>query len=375
MKKFLKYVAILVLFAVPFLAWAAEFRAGEQPSVGSNEKISNDLYMGGGSVVSAGSVLGDLITAGGNVVISGDVGADLLVGGGNVTILSNVGDDLRAGGGTVVLSGKVGGDLLLGGGQVTVSGAGVGGDAVIGAGVLRLDAPVAGDLTIGGGNVYLNSTVGGNVKIEADKVTLGSKAVISGNLTYKAKTELVKEEGAIVKGKVDFEQRVTKNISAKSLKVIFSGIFAVKMFALLVCALILGRLFRRWSRELVNTATERPWFEVARGVLVFVAAPAISMLFFVTVVGFPFGIAGLLGFGILMLFAWIATPIVLGSVVYRYFSKREIEISWKTTLLGVVLYAVLWLIPFVGWLAQALLMFLTLGSLVALKLKIAKEWR
>ncbi|MCC7160710.1 hypothetical protein IT399_03260 [Candidatus Nomurabacteria bacterium] len=377
MKKYLGFVFILAMFVMPLVSNALEFRGGEQPSVSKNEKVANDLYMGGGSVTSAGSIKGDLITGGGNILISGDVGGDLMAGGGNISIISDIGDDVRVGGGTVVLSGKVGGDLIVGGGQVNISGAGIGGDAVIGAGNLSIDAPVEGNVYIGGGNVYVNAPIGGNVKIEAEKVTLGSSAVISGTLTYKAKNELTKEAGAVVKGEVKFEpiKNKNKNISPLALKAIFSAVIVWKFFALLACALLVGLMLRKFNKEIAQFAVKRPFFELGRGVLVMVAMPIISILFFVTVVGIPFGVAGLLGYALIMLFVWVISPIVLGSVLYSYLFKKEIEISWKTILLGVIVYSLLCLIPFVGWLVQMLLMFITLGSLVALKLQIAKEWR
>lgn len=377
MKKYLGFVIVLAMFVMPLVSNALEFRGGEQPSVSKNEKVANDLYMGGGSVTSAGSIKGDLVTGGGNILISGDVGGDLMAGGGNISIISDIGDDVRVGGGTVVLSGKVGGDLIVGGGQVNISGAGVGGDAVIGAGNLSIDAGVAGNVYIGGGNVYINAPIGGNVKIEAEKVTLGSSAVISGTLTYKAKNELTKEAGAVVKGEVKFEpiKNKNKNISPFAVAAIFSAVIVWKFFALLACALLVGLMLRKFNKEIAQFAVKRPFFELGRGVLVMVAMPIISILFFVTIVGIPFGVAGLLGYALIMLFVWVISPIVLGSVLYSYLFKKEIEISWKTILLGVIVYSLLCLIPFVGWLVQMLLMFITLGSLVALKLQIAKEWR
>lgn len=375
MKKNLKYAVIALMLVIPALSLAAEFRAGNNPSIGKEEKITNDVYMAGGSVVSAGNINGDLIIGGGNIVISGDVGADIIAGGGNVNILSNVGDDVRAGGGTIVVAGKVGGDLMAGGGQVTISGSGVGGDMVVGGGNVRIDAPVAGNLFAAGGDVYINAPIKGNVKIEAEKITLGKNTVIYGNLTYKSNEEMTKETGAVVKGTVDFELRKNKTVSPKVFAAIFSAFLLWKFFALLACALVIGLILRRYSKEIVAFATRRPLLELGRGIIVMIVVPIASILLFVTLVGIPFGIMGLLGFIIMMLFTWIVTPIIIGSVVYRYFSKGELEVSWKTILLGVFLYTLLGLVPLIGFLAQMLLMLLTLGSIFALKLQIIREWR
>ena len=364
------------MFVLPTVSLALDFRTGDNPAVGKSEVITDDLYIIGGSVTSAGEIAGDLLGGGGNIVVSGDVGGDIMLGGGNVTILSNTDDDVRVGGGTIVLLGGIGGDLVIAGGQVNVGGSGVSGDAVIAGGNIRIDAPIAGDVVVEGGNVYINSAIGGNVKIKADKVTLGGSAVISGNLTYKAKKELEKEAGADVEGIFDYEIKpAKKEISKGVLTAMLSAFVLWKFFALLASALLIGMIFRRYSNEVVKIATTRPILEVGRGLLLLAAMPVISILLFMTLVGVPFGVLGLLGFVMVLIFTWIVTPIIVGSVVYGYFSKEELEVSWKSTVIGVLVCTILGFIPFVGWLALKLLMLLTLGSMVALKLTIMKDWR
>lgn len=363
------------ILAVPLVSLAAEFRFGEQTSTTASERISDDLYVVGGSITSAGSVEGDLVAGGGSIVISGPVSADVAAGGGNVVVLSDVGDDVRVGGGSVVIQGRVGDDVIAGGGQITIGGLGIGGDVAAGGGTVRIDAPVAGDVRISGGSVYINAPIGGAVNIEADTLTLGSRAVIAGTLTYKANKELKKEDGAVVRGEVIFEERKPQAVSVAAIAAVFSLFIIGKFLALLVCALVIGLLFKRYSREAVAKAVERPLLELGRGLVVFAALPVLSVLMLVTLVGIPFGILGLIAFVAALLFAWIVAPIIVGSVVYQYFSKRDREVSWKTILAGVFLYSILGLVPLLGWLAQALLMLLSLGTTVAIKWEIVRQWR
>lgn len=375
MKKLLLLTAVMTVVALPLLTFGAEFRSGDQPSIGKSEKITNDVYMAGGSVTSMGNVDGDLFVAGGSVLVSGNVKADLFAGGGNINILSDVGDDVRVGGGTIIIMGKVGGDLFIGGGQVTVGGEGIKGDVVIGAGTVRIDAPIGGKLYVGGGTVYINASIEGDVLIEADKLTLGSSAVITGNLTYKATEELKKEEGANVKGKINFTPRAIKSASANAFGAFFTIFILWRFLTLLVCSLIVGLVFKKWSREIVSLASNKTLTELGKGVLVMLAMPIVSILLFFTLVGVPFGFFGLLGFVIMMMLSWIVSPIVLGSVANKYLIKKDLEVTWKTILLGVLITTLLGFIPFIGWLVKVLLMFVTLGSIVTLKSQIAKEWR
>jgi hypothetical protein len=375
MKKILGYVVGIAILGIPLISLAAEFRTGEQPAITKDEQVADDIYMVGGSVTSAGTVAGDVVAGGGNVVISGPVSGDVLTGGGNVTILSNVADDVRVGGGNIVIEGRVGGDVIAGGGQVTIGGEGVLGDVALGGGTIRIDAPIGGDMRVGGGKIYINAPITGNIKIEADELTLGSKAVINGNLTYKTTKELTKEEGAVINGKVTFQPRVEHTVSQASLIAIFSFWIIGKFLALLVCSLIIGLSFKRFSKEVVVKALEKPLMEIGRGLIVLAALPVLSVLAFVTVVGIPFGILGLLGFIALLLFSWLITPIIIGSAIQHYFSKSGWQVSWKTILLGTFVSAVVAIIPFIGWLLQTLIMLIALGVVVSVKWGVVKEWR
>ena len=375
MKKTLGVGALILALLVPLVSFAAEFRVGEQPSLRADERITNDLYLAGGSITSAGSVTGDLLMGGGNVVVSGSIGADLFVGGGNVTILSNIADDLRVAGGNVVIEGSIGGDALIAGGQITLGGPGVKGDSAIVGGNVRIEAPIAGSLRIAGGNVYIDSPISGEIFIDAEKITFGSKARITGDLSYTSSKEFIKEDGAVIQGKVDFKQRAERNLPMAPFAALFSIWVIAKFLMLLISSLVIGLLFKRYSKELVTKALEQPVKEIGRGLLVIVAMPALSMLLLSTIIGIPFGIIGLLGFVIILILACIVTPIIFGSIAHHYIFKSEWEISWKTILLGSFLYSILCIIPFLGWVIQMLFMLLSLGTMVAIKLDVIQSWR
>lgn len=376
MKKTFWYGAAAVALVAPLVTFASEYRIGEQPAVLASESITGNAYIVGPSVTSSGDVAGDVLTAGGNVTIGGTVGGDVLAGGGNVVVMSDVAGDVRGVGGNIVIQGKVGGDVIVGGGQVNIGGSGVGGDVVMGAGTVRIDAPVAGNIKIGGGNVYINAPVTGSVTIfDADKVTLGPSAVLYGDLSYKASKELIKEDGAQVRGEVKYTPREVRKVSPVLVAGLVSAWVIGKFLVILACALIIGLALRRYSTEVVRRATERPLSELGRGLLVLIALPIVSVILLVTILGIPFGILGLISFVALLLFTCIIAPIVVGSVVWRYFSHTEMEVSWKTILLGVFVFQLLGFVPLVGWLVQAVAALITAGVIASIKWEVIQQWR
>jgi cytoskeletal protein CcmA (bactofilin family) len=374
-------IMALVVGYLPTTTIAAELRAGEQTLFGASERLSDDLYMVGGNVNAEGVVTGDTAAAGGNVLINGSVSQDVAAAGGSVNILADVGDDLRVGGGNILISGAVGGDVLVGGGQVQISGTGVTGDVIWAGGIITISAPVGGDLQLAGGEVYINAPVAGNVSFKGDKLTLGAGAVISGSLTYTAAQEVEMQEGAAVLGEVSYQesQMVSKMDKDTAAQMVF-GIISLALFVgflmKLVAALVVGLVFRRYSTALVAAVACNPFTEMGRGFAMLVLLPIAAIILMVTVIGLPLGFIALIGFAGLALFASILAPVLLGSFVHKAISKQaEYKVSWKTILLGVVLYSVLGLIPIIGWIVKLGLVLVSAGAMMKLKWGIIKEMR
>ena len=366
-----------LVFIIPAHALAADVRVGEQLYLGSNATLTDDLYMAGGSVTSAGIVQGDIVSAGGNVLISGTVASDVMAAGGTITVLGTVGDDLRAAGGTVTIQNAVADDVLLGGGQIMLGGTGVGGDAIIGGGSVRIDAPIGGNVRVGGGEVYLNAAVAGDVEIKADKIVLGPQARIEGDFIYSSRKEATIEDGAVVVGETTFEERTPSGRAvAAGLLAFLSIALLVKFVAIFLSALIVALVFKRYTREVVQRAHGQPWRYLAWGVVFMIVTPFLSVILLFTLIGIPLGIIGLLTFVISMIFAAILAPIVIGSVVHKWIWKpAAYQISWKTILLGTALYVVLRLIPFVGGLVALGIMLIALGAAISIKKETVEEWR
>jgi len=381
MKNFNKALVLsaLFLFVLPALTFAAEFRAGQESSFTSGEKTEENLYMAGGTVISAGSVNKDLLVAGGTALVSGPVGGDLFVVGGNITVLSQVAGDVRVGGGNIIINGDIMGDAVVGGGQITLSSKLVGGDVAMAGGTVRIDSEVKGNVKIAGGKIYINAPIGGNADIKADIVTLGPNADIKGDLTYEATKPLTVEGAGKVQGKTTFTELRGPNGSKKAVATGMLGFFTLALLAkflmILAAALIFGLVFRKYSMELVETATTSPLKELGRGIVAFIVLPVISIVLLITIIGIPLGILGLLSFAMLFIFASIITPIFLGSLIYKWVSKSDYVVNWKTILLGTVVYLLLGLIPFVGWIAMCVAVAITIGAALNIKWQVAREWK
>jgi cytoskeletal protein CcmA (bactofilin family) len=368
---------IALALLLPAVGLAAELRAADQSVVGSNEIITNDLYIAGGTVTSSGVVQGSLTGAGGTILVTGPVSNDVTVAGGTLTILGTIGGAVRAAGGNITIASSVRTDVVVAGGQVQIAGGQVGRDVVAAGGTVRIDSPVTGNVRFMGGELYLNAPVSGNVDIvTAQKVTLGSAAVISGNFTYKAAQKAVMETGAQVKGTVTYTPTVSRRDAVKEgLTGLFAFWVVAKFMMLLAGALIFGLGLKRFSAEVVKGAFAQPLSELGRGLVTLVVLPVASVLLLITLVGLPFGILGFISLASLAIASCLVAPVLLGSVLYRWIMKTSgYEISWKSIVLGVVAYMLCGLIPVLGWVVAFGFWLVALGAIVKIKLDELKNW-
>ena len=110
--------------------------------------------------------------------------------------------------------------------------------------------------------------------------------------------------------------------------------------------------------------------------MVSIVFPVASVLLLLTIVGIPIGVIGLIAFAGAMIFSWISAAIILGVFLHRWLKKVNVfTISWKTILLGVVVFSLLGLVPVIGWIIQCALVLLALGSAMKFKWNMMKEWR
>lgn len=316
-------VLVVVLAVVPGVAAAAS-RAGGTVVVDADETIDDDLQAFGGTIAVRGTVDGDLQAFGGTVVVTGTVTGDVEAAGGTVQVLGDVGGDVDATGGTV--------DLGEG-------------------------AVVNGTLSAAAGSVRVAGTVGEDARLAGD-VRLTESAVVSGDLRYDG--DLDRAEGATVEGSIERDQSLDVGpVGDVSVPQGAFTLYGVVVTFLLGAFLLVA--FPAFSGRVAADVATDPLWTAGIGLAATVAIPVVLVLVALTIVGIPLTLAGLLAFALL---AWV------GAVYGRYalgawlLSLTDYESRWLALVLGVVLVAVLRLVPVVDPLVRLVVFLLGFGALV-----------
>jgi hypothetical protein len=350
-----------VFFVLP--AMAAQLGKGDNFNLPIGQAIGDNLYAAGGSVTLSGVVEEDAAVAGGTVLITGDVREDLTVAGGNIIISGAVGDDLRSAGGSLVFTGRVSGEAMFAGGQVSLSRESfVGDDLFIGGGVVVLDGEVAGKTNIGGGEVSINGRLKGPVRIYADKIKIGSSAVLESGLIYDSPVEAQIENGARITGDPVFNKMEKHGKSA--VPALIAGFWFLKLAMVLVLGLAGLLLFKKPVRNAVEAGLKEFWANLLKGFVLIIMIPVASIILFITVLGIPFAVILLLFMALAAIFASALSGIVFGAWVYKILMKKsDYVIDWKIALFGIVLFSVVCVIPVLGWIVCLVFFLAAFGSI------------
>ena len=288
---------------------------------------------------------------GSNVVIASDesIAGSLLAAGANVDVLGQVKGGLRAFGANVNIPGKVDGPLTVGGANVVLSG--------------TYRKKVVG----GAANLVLAGTFEDGVDVGAARLVVEPTAVIRGDLVYAAPS-LDRKEGAQILGKVSqkdwkidketIQKRVKK--ARFSFRILF---WILSIPGLLIVGLLLHSAFPNHTEAVVTAISESPWKNLGIGLVFLAAVPAAVLIALLTLVGIPAGILAAIAYGVLLYVSRIYIGLWIGRKLLATVKSSLATAFFWPLVAGVVLVALVGLIPFLGWLFRFFLLLVALGAI------------
>ena len=352
-------------------AGAVETSNSEFVIIPTDDVLADDLYAGAVKVVISGTLDGDLFAfAGEEILIDGVVTGSVVAVAPSVTITGEVGGSTRVTANRLEVSGSVDRDLVgvAFDGRLTDSSV-VSGDVLLWAWQMKVLGTIGGDLTGSQRNLELAGTVTGDVEVSVGRLTVVDELSVGGDLGYRSEQEAEGLGEAEVTGAVVHQSPLPPNLRVRALGLL--GRFLVVLFLALSALVAAYGWPERTSSAIagVGASPARKW---ATGLLVLLL-PVIATVLTGLVVGlapasaaFPLllvlvpVILALAGVSLALAFlAW--TPVVgwLGGVMFRRLDM------YGAILAGSIVTAVVWFLPFVGWLIPIVVLPLGLGAWLA----------
>jgi len=419
-------ISLVLLTSLVFVptAYAFDGREGQTITIGKNEVIADDLYLTAQYVVVDGTIQGDLMVGAVDIVINGTVEGDLWATGSSLTLNGEVGDDVFFAGAAATFGSEstVGDDVFLGGFSLEARpGSQIGGSVLMGAFQGLLSGDVAENLLAGASRIRIEGVISGDVKVDVANVTdtpgfnlsffglnmpvvpsvpagltLGSDADIAGSLTYTSREAFSLDRDRI-QGSVQHllprvEAEVTTKVRNTPARMLASWMFdnVRRTITFIVIGLLLAWLLPGWVTKPADRLQAKPLPSFGWGLVVFILFPLVIL----TTIGLV--IATALVMGALTLGGLVSAVLSLGSttifaavsiyiLVLSFLTKTAVayvggryllnrinpdytrKVVWPL-LLGLLILAFLFAVPFLGWLMEFVVMLFGLGAIFMLLL-------
>lgn len=377
--KFIKVLSLLtiIFFSVFILALPAQAESGEKrairvTTIPKSEVIDKASVLKIGEIVEvSGTVKGDLYALGVDIIVSGNVEGDLLAVGEKVVISGEVGQDVRIVAKEVYIDGLVSKNTTIVAETIVIShSALLEGGLIAGATSLRLDTKVSRDVTIFAETLNLSGEAEQDLTGYVKNLNLLQGSLVKGNLTYTSESQVYIAETASVSGSIskivlDKESTVGSLFTHKKfdndLKSLKLGVKILSFISALLIGLLVLKLFPKFLRKSTETLTTNFGKSLGFGLLGLIGTPLVILLIFITLIGIPLALT--------LLFVYITliylSKIVVSYHIGLYLTKKNVtkEASYLSFILGLVIFYVLSMIPYIGGITSAVVLLTGMGSL------------
>jgi len=366
-------LTLLSILMIPSIAYALNFEVGKE--IYNTETINDDYYAAGGVIQMESNINGDLTLAGGRILVNSVISQDLILAGGEITVRGEVGDDARIGGGNLTIDTIVKDDLITGGGNIELTDKSfVGGNFVFGGGNVFINGLVNGNIIGLGGNIYINNVITGDVKLyNADNVRIGPKGKVLGNFSYRSAQESPTVNSNTVKGLIEYKPikiSVADKDAQNYFRAVMAGFSVFRLLALLFVGLFVAWIFRFYVNNIVHIAYKNSLKSFGVGLLIAIVTPIAALVALVTGIGISLAwILGLLWLLTLALGKIIAVSIV-GKKIIPLKEKSSFLRTYGSFALGALIFVLITLVPFIGWVIQFILIMIGAGALILYEKKL-----
>jgi hypothetical protein len=369
-KHLLRGLAILPILGLLFVlgaspASAADLRNGDTVIIASGDEVNDDLYIVANRITINGTVNGDVLCVGDTINVNGKINGSVIALGSTVRIDGEVTHALRIAGANIDIGGNIGSDVVVAGDSIDLAEAAkVGRDLVFAGRSINIDNAVGRGITGYADTIDINNQVTGDVNIGVTQLTIASTAKIQGDLIYVSDNEAVIRAGAQIGG------TTTHNLpkERKSTYMDFFtwgpgfGVWTWSRIIAFLMTLVAGSLIILIAPKRATAVAEaikrKPLSSLGWGAVILFATPIAVLITFITIIGIPVGLIGLLVYGLAIYLAQIAVGLFIGYwIIGRFSTANSRGVLIGSFALGFSILTLVKLIPYIGfpvWLATVL---------------------
>ncbi len=367
-REFVPVVVATLLAAVATVTAASAATAREYKRL-----IGRDLAVAGDVVIISGDDLYGVFAAGELVELVSPTREDTLLAGRRIRVRAAVGDDAYLAGQSVDVSAPVAGRVVAAGELVTLDSQAVtGGSVRLFGRRVEVAGEVGGDSWIAAETVRLSGGFVGNVTVTARNVDIAPEARFDGMLIYRSPEEPAVPDTAAPPERRRYEKWEPDEWSWEwgppdPLRTLFGVAFgAVIVFplSLLVAGAILLAAAGGAMDRIAAIGRQRPGASIGAGLVMLAVWLVAALLLMFTLIGAPLGILLFLALPLIVMLGYVTGALTLALGAWASLGKRLPGALGRFGLLalGLVLLAIVGLIPIAGFIVGILVTLAGLGA-------------
>lgn len=362
-------IAFLALLLSPFcglaIAKAAGAEAGERVYVSKEQIVAGNLYAVGESVTIDGTVGGDLIAAASTITVNGRIEGDIIAAAQDITVNGEVGGNIRVAGNTLTINGPVARNVNAFGANVYIGqDAAIGWDLYLAGANIEIRGNVNGGLEGAAGQALITGKIGQDVNLKlsgrTESLTIGSGAVIGGQLAYTAETPARISPAAAISGPTEHKLPPLKDNSLCQAW-LWGKLFSI--FAALLVGLVLIFPGRKITSKILDKLESEPKKMFLPGLIILLVLPPAAIIIACTLIGLPLALIIGAWWFIATYAAKIIAALLAGRLlINKIYKKNGDKLVWPLVA-GVVICWLIFAIPFAGWLLSLAAVCFGLGGI------------
>ncbi|MGB5105513.1 MAG: polymer-forming cytoskeletal protein [Candidatus Zixiibacteriota bacterium] len=357
--------AVLLLFGLVNPLAAFYFQKSDE--IYLSGEFDEDVLLAGGTVNFDGAILGDLNAASRIVTFDGMVDGNLNAAAQKITVNGEICRSLRAFAQTVSINSRIDGDVVAFASDITFSeDASVGRDIALFGTEAFVSGAVGADAYVNGNIVTISGRIEGDLKVSAAKISIAPGAYVGGDFSYESKEKAKISPDAQILGETRWKKRTGGESGMGYMVPPPSGPIWSLLF--LLASVVIGITVIAVNRNFVNSVAGEIRHNGAvaglLGLAIVIVLPVAILLSGITIAGLPIAFAGLSLYAIFFLLGKIFVAITIGMILMGLIRKgKNVSLGWSL-IIGLVLVALMFKIPVVGWIIYLVAWIVGTGAMV-----------
>jgi cytoskeletal protein CcmA (bactofilin family) len=352
----------LVTAATPALAQFDDiWRVGARVHAVASDH--NSLWAAGAIVAVRGSVKSDIWAAGAEVDVDATAGKSLWAAGAIVSVAGQS-QDMYVAAARATVDARVNGKLSVAAARVLVGrGTEVGGITRLAGAEVVFSGTSRGAAEFYGDTVQINGRIAGNLRVRARSVSLAKGAIVDGDAVFETLDEPQIDVGATIRGRQTVTMPMRHQVDRRNVFVTWGAAVLFGVGAGLVLGIILLISARPFVERGIDAIRSAPVRSALVGLGVLILVPLVASLIMVTIVGIPIGLLILLAFPLAISIGLVLAAFGLADrILNRDRAERSGGSRFVALLVGVVILAVVGIIPVLGFVVGIIALLVGLGA-------------